>query len=126
VVGNISPVPSMQNMFGFTVELVGGPILAGFILRWRVVVVELGGVLDQPETIRVQLPMANIDTITLFNPRSDDTYGFDELRVENLIDDPSIQTPVEVQVIAKTQTNFTIALSPTPPTNNYFLTVRVP
>jgi hypothetical protein len=44
----------------------------------------------------------------LANQRSNTTYGFDELRVENPVDDVSIQTPVAIQVVAKTTGTFTI------------------
>ena len=62
----------------------------------------------------------------LSNPRSTLTYGFTELRVENLIDLPQAQSPITVQVFEKRLDGFQIALSPIPPTPNYFLAVRTP
>ncbi len=126
--GNIAPVPTIQTIYGFTVKLAGPSILAGYILRWRVVVIEfgIGGVLDAPETIYTRLPQASLFTVQLVNPRSTTNYGFDELHVENLIDDVETQTPVLIQVVEKTQTSFTIGINPTPPTDNYYLAARVP
>jgi hypothetical protein len=126
--GGVAPVPTLQTIYGFTAQLAGAPILAGYILRWRVVVVNFGisGTIDAPEVIYVQLPQTNIFTVPLINLRSGTDYTFDELRVENLVDPVSEQTPVLVQVVEKTQTSFTIGLSPTPPTDNYFLSASLP
>jgi hypothetical protein len=126
--GNVAPVPVLQTIYGFSVKLAGAAILAGYILRWRVVVVTFGGggVLDAPETIYIQLPRANTFVVHLVNARTTTDYAFGELRVENLIDPVSSQTPIWVQVVQKTKTSFTIGLSPTPPTDNYFLSVSLP
>ena len=129
---DVEAVPVIQTVFGFTVKLVGtgvviGGVPVGYVLRWRVVVNEFGpAILDQPETIYLQLPQVNLLLVHLTNPRSSTDYGFDELRVENLVDDVAEQTPVLVQVVLKTQTTFTIGLSPTPPTDNYFLAIKIP
>ncbi len=126
--GNVEAIPTIQTAYSFTVQLVGAQILDGYILRWRVVVIELGvgGQLDAPETIYIQLPQVNVLTVYLTNPRSATNYQFDALYVENLVDPVDAQTPVFVQVIAKTNVSFTIGINPIPPTDNYFLTARVP
>lgn len=139
--GTIHPVPITQSSAGFTVDLAGVPPISGYILRWHVVVVAIGSTLnvDAPESFRVQLPSAFPEglpipvppqfftlTVTFQNPRSGTTYGFSELRVENLIDDPGTQTPIVVQVYQKTTTNFSVVFNPTPPTQNYFLVGRTP
>src|SRR5215469_27358 len=115
--GYVVPIPIAQTVFGFSVDLTGQAIVPGSILRWRVVVIDLsviGDLLDQPQSLYLQLPMVNLFVVNLANPRSTTDYGFDELRVENLADTPSAQTPIAVQVVAKTQTTFTIAMSPSP------------
>jgi hypothetical protein len=136
-------IPITQTIFGFTIRLLPNPTPApttlepvpdippfptGYFLRWRVVVIDLsiGLNLDVPETIYIQLPRVNQLVVHLTNQRSSIDYTFDELRVENVIDPVTEQTPVLVQVVAKTQTSFTIGLSPTPPTDNYFLAVHIP
>ncbi len=126
--GNSEAIPTVQTAYGFTVRLVGAPILAGYVLRWRVVVIELGvgGQLDAPESIRIQLPQVDVLTVYLTNPRSTTNYQFDALYVENLVDMVTIQTPIFVQIVVKTNNSFTIGINPTPPTNNYFLIARVP
>jgi hypothetical protein len=129
--GIISVVPTLMTAFGFTVELAGAPIGNGYILRWRVVVTALTGpitppTVDQPESIYVPLPMANVFTYMFLNPRSTQTYGFSELRVENLIDLPGVQTPILAQVVVKLLQQFSVALSPTPNNNNYYLVARTP
>lgn len=126
--GDTEPVVVQQTHFGFGVDLTISPSVPGYFLRWRVVVVEIQTVptIDTPETIYIQLPMVNLLIVSFANPRSSAKYGFSELRVENLVDDPATQTPIHVQVVAKTQSSFTIALNPTPPTPSYFLAVRTP
>lgn len=139
--GTIKPVPITQTTAGFTVDLAGVPPVAGYILRWRVTVVLVGVTpqVDTPESFRVQIPTPFPEglpipvppqfytlSVTFQNPRSSNTYGFSELRVENLVDDPGTQTPIAIQVCAKTTTNFTIVFNPTPPTANYFLVGRTP
>jgi hypothetical protein len=64
--------------------------------------------------------------VILVTPRIDAAYGFDELRVENLDDPAASQSPILVQVTDKQTNSFSIALSPTPPTENYFLVARIP
>ena len=126
--GDIEPVVVQQTHFGFSVDLAGSPAVNGYILRWRVVVTEISTIpdIDTPETIYIQLPQVNLFIINFANPRSSTQYGFSELRVENLVDDPATQSPIHVQVVAKTQSNFTIAINPTPPSLSYFLAVRTP
>lgn len=125
----IVPTILAQTRYGFTVGLSGSPPRSGYILRWRVVVVSLQSLvgLDTPEVIYHLLSQgASLMTIPFSNPRSTDTYGFSELRVENLVDNPNDQTPIAVQIVAKANNFFSIAISPSPPTWNYFLAARVP
>ena len=130
--GVIDPVPILQTSLGFTVDLAGAPPIIGYILRWRVVVSSVTGAVlvpgpDVPQSLYLQLPRAQpLFSIVFPVPRSGITYGFSELRVENLIDLPGQQTPIDVQVYAKSMTGFSVALSPSPPTSNYFLSVRTP
>lgn len=125
--GVVSCVPTTQTVFGFTVKFAGAPIADGYILRWRVVVISVvTSQIDVPEVIYAQLPMTNVFSYSLVNPRSTQDYGFSELRVENLIDLPGAQTPILAQIVHKEQTQFIVALSPTPNTNNYFLAARIP
>ena len=135
--GTIEPVVTAQTQYGFTVKLGGVAEATGYVLRWHVVVISVTTSfnVDAPESFRVQIPnvadlapppAARVLTVTFQNPRSNTLYGFSELRVENLIDNPATQTPIAVQVCAKTQTNFTICFSPAAPTNNYFLVGRTP
>lgn len=140
--GNVPPVVVTQTQYGFTVELAAAP-LDGYVLRWRVDVISISEVsnVDAPESFRVQLPTYSPPgtppipplppqfftlTVTFQNPRSNTLYGFSELRVENLVDDPAVQTPIAFQVCAKTQSGFTIVFTPLPPTENYYLVGRTP
>jgi hypothetical protein len=129
--GVVNVIPTSQNIFGFTASLSGVPRMAGRILRWHVVVVTIvqtpGDFTDAPEAIRVRLPEAtNLFDVTFVNARSATTFGFSELRIENLDDDPSLQSPVLPQVVVKTLVGFTVALSPSTPSPNYYLVARVP
>lgn len=134
--GTIMPVPVTQTQYGFTVDLAGVPPVDGYILRWRVVVVSLGptSTVDAPESLYVQLnhtdlsdpPPQPVQDILFVNPRSNTTYGFTELRVENVIDDPLTQYPVFVQVVEKRIDGFKIAINPLPDTENYYVAVRTP
>lgn len=140
--GSIAVVPVIQTVYGFQVDLAGfGVPTDGCVLHWRVAVISstagpIGGI-DSPESLYVQLPMASSAVITFVNPRSDTDYGFSELRIENLTDtggqisgspvpEPRGLVLVSAMVIAKTTLNFTVQLSPTPPTNNYYIAVRTP
>ena len=127
--GGIPPLVTSQTQYGFVVDLSAAPPIAGYVLRWRVVVTTLGPFtfVDAPESFRVALPVTgNLYTYTFVNARSTTSYGFTELRVENLVDDPTTVTPVNVMVVNKTQLTFEIAFNPTPPTPNYFLVGRTP
>ena len=129
--GVIPIVPVSQSVYGFSVNLAGIPLADGYILRWRVVVVTIvqappGQQIDAPENIYINLTLTNTFTVPFVNPRSNTQYGFSELRVENLVDLPANQHPILAQVVTKTVTNFTVALSPTPDTANYYLKVRTP
>lgn len=132
--GTITVVPVTQTQWSFTAELAGDPPQDGYILRWRVVVEssELSGIVtppvaDTPEVIYRQIPSGSMIFQVIFvTPRSTQTYGFIELRIENLIDLPGEQTPIALQVVAKQKESFTVALSPSPPNNNYYLAARTP
>jgi len=123
-------VPVTQSIYSFTVDLGAIPIEDGYVLRWRVEVLNSiitpPSLIDTPEKIRVQLTMDNLFTVYFTNPRSNLDYGFSELRVENLTDSPATQSPILPQVVNKQYGSFTVALSPTPPSTNYFLICRTP
>jgi hypothetical protein len=126
--GNVEPVAFSQSPLGFIALFAGAPILAGHVLRWRVVVVQIGELapFDSPQNLYLQLPQANLFLVAFTVPRSNVQYGFSELRIENLIDPPDQQTPILAQVVHKTQLDFTLALNPTPDSDNYFVKVRTP
>lgn len=128
--GVISAVPVTQTTMGFVVELAGAAIGTGYILRWRVVIVDAEVVSsptpDVPESIYVNLPQNNVFSYNFQNPRSTQDYGFSELRVENLIDLPGAQIPIFPQVIVKQEQAFTVLLSQTPNNGNYYLVARTP
>jgi len=131
VLGGFTIVPTVlvQTQYGFTVGLSGAPPSTGYTLKWRVVVVSLQSLvgLDTPESFYHQIPVnVAVVSINFSNPRSISTYGFSELRVENLTDPLTDQTPIVPMVVTKTTAGFVVALSPSPPTNNYFLVARVP
>jgi hypothetical protein len=126
--GNVEPVVVDTTLNGFLVDLAGLPLAEGYILRWRVVVqdVTINLVVDAPESLRLQLNPARTFTGTFINPRSTALYGFSELRVENLTDPVDFQRIVNVQVVSKTQLNFTVGMNPPPDSNNYYLVARTP
>lgn len=122
-----------QNAYYFTVKFAGVPLNdgQGYILRWRAKVISIvpPGTTpqpDAPENIYVQLPMANSISVFFHALRSTQTYGFTELRVENLIDLPGSQVAIQPQIVAKMTDHCIVALSPTPPNNNYYLALRTP
>jgi|SRR5262245_22733231 len=126
----INVIPTAQSLFGFSVSLAGIPTTSTRVLHWRVVVVtvqQAGQAVDSPEAIRVRLPQDSaLFTYSFTNARSGTAYGFSELRVENLDDDPALQSPIFVQVVTKTLISFTVGVSPSPPTINYYLIARTP
>jgi hypothetical protein len=130
--GTVIPIVLNQTLFGFTVDLAGVPVEEGYILRWRVVVQSLeldAALIDSPENLRVQLlPDLRVQTITFVHQRSNITYGFSELRVENVVDPASTQRIILVQVAKKSLIDFTIGINPPAPTNsvNYFVVARTP
>ena len=71
-------------------------------------------------------PQFGVLQVTWVNPRSTTTYGFTELRVENLVDNPDTQTFVQPQIVGKTLSGCQVAFNPVPPTPNYYLTIRTP
>jgi hypothetical protein len=132
--GVISLVPVSQTLYGFTVDISGVPVVDGYILRWRVVVIAISGtptVVDAPENLYVLMPYEVPDVIyphysmviPFVNPRSNTTYGFSELRVENLIDNPSTMPFINIIVTAKNLDNFVIGASPFPPNGSHFYVV---
>lgn len=128
--GAVVPVVNIQTIYGFAVDFAGAPVAEGYTLRWRVTVVTTPIAItdiDKPESLRIQLDQdALTQEIAFLNPRSGTVYGFSELRVENLDDDPVDQSPILAQVVAKEIGGFTVALSPPPDTGNYYLVVRTP
>jgi hypothetical protein len=122
-------VVTQQTRYGFTVQFAGIPRFPGYFLRWRVIVIDLAStiLIDAPEAFRVQLPMqARQMTVYFTNLRSNESYGFSELRVENLQDDPDTQRIILVQVTEKTTISFTIGINPRPENTHYFLVARTP
>ena len=98
-------------------------------MHWRVTIVRTSSLVqvDAPEDLYLLMPHANLMTIPFANPRSGINYGFSELRVENLQDDPALQAIIRVQVVAKTLSGFVVAVNPTPGVgSHYFLKVRTP
>lgn len=126
--GAVVVIPTVRSVDGFGVAFAGAPIGDGYVLRWRVVIARTSTLVqtDAPEDLYLQIPQTVLMTITFANPRSGTTYGFTELRVENLVDPPSAQAVIHVQVWQKTINGFSIAINPTPPSSNYFLRVRTP
>lgn len=127
--GDVEPVVVTQTMFGFTVQLAGLPTDSSYILRWRVVVIDMSSeiFIDAPENLRLQLPIGVTSFTAIFvNMRSNVIYGFSELRVENLADPVTTQRKILAQVAQKTHTDFTVGLSQAPDTANYFLVARTP
>jgi hypothetical protein len=139
--GGILPTVQAQSKYGFTVDLAGSAPAAGYVLRWRVVVVLTSitpSAVDTPENLRVRMPFHfgtipvplppefSVLTVPFVNQRSNVNYGFSELRVENLDDDPIDQVVVNIQVVEKNLGDFTITFNPVPPTANYYLVARTP
>jgi hypothetical protein len=125
--GAIQVIPTLKSIEGFSVVFAGSPITAGYVLHWRVNIVRTSTIvlIDAPEDLYLQMPRATTMTITFVNPRSGVNYGFSELTVENLTDAFGV-TPIQMVVIDKTLSGFTLALSPRPPSDHYFLHVRTP
>jgi hypothetical protein len=121
-------VPILQTTEGFGLRIAGAPIHAGYVIRWRVVVVDFTIVeLDAPEQIVMPIPMlADLMSVPLQNPRSTPDYGFSELRVENLTDPAASQAIINVQVVGRSLGLFVLGINPRPPTANYVLVARIP
>jgi hypothetical protein len=126
--GAVSVIPSVKTIEGFSVVFAGAPIGAGYVLNWRVVIVQTTTLLqvDAPEDLYLRMPRTSTMAVTFLNPRSSTGYGFSELRVENLVDAPASQALIHVQVYAKTLSGCSLAVNPRPPSDNYFLRVRTP
>lgn len=127
--GIVNPVVVLQTRYGFGVEFAGVPPAPGYVLHWRVIVIDVAStiLIDAPEEIRVQIPQnARQMTVYFTNLRSNESYGFSELRVENLIDNADTQRIILVQVTNKTTVGFTIGINPRPENTHYFLVARTP
>lgn len=127
--GGIHVIPTRRAIEGFDVVFAGAPIDEGYVLHWRVTVVRTSLLIlvDHPEDLYILMPPTNLLTIPFTNPRSGTNYGFSELRVENLIDDPMRMPLIRVQVVAKTVSGFTVAVNPIPRAGtHFFLKVRTP
>jgi hypothetical protein len=137
--GNVEPgaiqvVPTVRAVEGFAVVLAGTPFTlppgpyVPYVLHWRVVVHRSSSLIliDAPEDLNLVMPRTNTMSITFHQPRSGTNYGFSELRVENLHELHQDQSPIHVQVYRKTTSGFFVAVSPTPPSDFYFLRVRTP
>lgn len=131
--GNLEPgavqiVPTVRAIEGFAVVFAGAPIGPGYVMYWRVVVHRDSAIIliDAPEDLYLQMPRTNTMAVVFHQPRSGTSYGFSELRVENLTEAPGVQTPIWVQVYRKTISGFLLAVNPTPPSDLYFLKVRTP
>lgn len=129
--GVISAVPVTQTTAGFVVELAGAAIGAGYILRWRVVVVEISFFVTQdvPESFYVNLPQARTFAYYFQSPRTTTDYRFSELRVEYNADpqeDPLAIIPLFATVFLKTTTYFVVLLNNTPNNGRYYLVGKTP
>jgi hypothetical protein len=128
--GIINPVVVRANEVSFIVEFAGVPPETGYVLRWRVVVIDtLIGTAqeDFPESLRIQIPAdTSFMVVTFENPRSSVNYGFSELRVENLTDPVATQRIILAQVAVKTTINFTVGLNPRADNAHYYLVIRTP
>ena len=127
--GAIQAIAAHQSSTGFRVLFAGTPVLEGRILNWRVVIASTSTLVQvgASEDLYVNVPISSTTmTVNFVNPRGQLNYGFTELRVENLIDPPSGQAVIRVQVVSKLENSFTLAINPMAPTSNYFLRVRTP
>lgn len=126
--GGVHPIPTIRAREGFAVVFEGAPVGLGYTLHWRCVVTRTSSIvqIDAPEDLYIQLPHANQMQILFVNPRSSVSYGFSELRVENLHDPHQNQAVIHTQVFAKNTWGFSIGINPMPPTDKYFLRVRTP
>jgi hypothetical protein len=127
--GAVQVVPTIRAVEGFAVAFAGAPLNDLCVLHWRVTIVRTSSLvqIDAPEDLYLQIPInSGTMTIPFTNPRSGTSYGFSELRVENLTENPGFQSPIHVQVYAKTLSGFSIGISPRPRSNFYFLKVRTP
>jgi len=135
--GGLHVVPTSRQTYGFQVVFAAGvppptpeaPPGSVYVLHWRVTIVRTSSLVqvDAPERIYLLMPHSSTMIVPFTNPRSGTEYGFSELRVENLLDDPATQAIIRVQVTAKTTTSFTLSVNPTPAAGkHYFLAARTP
>jgi hypothetical protein len=126
--GAVQVVAVLRVVEGFAVTFAGSPLNDLCVLHWRVVVSRqsTASVIDSPEDLYLQMPRTNTMAVTFHNPRSGTSYGFTELRVENLTETPNVQAIIRVQVYQKTISGFSLGVNPTPPSDFYFLRVRTP
>jgi hypothetical protein len=135
--GGLHIVPTVRKTYGFQVVFAAGvpppspqaPPGSVYVLHWRVTVVRTSSLVqvDAPESIYLLMPHSSTMVVPFTNPRSNTNYGFSELRVENLLDLPAHQAIIRVQVTAKTISDFTLSVNPTPAMgSHYFLAARTP
>lgn len=127
--GTVVCIPTIKTADAFGIRFAGTPLSTGYTMYWRVTIVRTSSLvqIDAPENLSLLMPSTNLMTVLFDNPRSGTSYGFSELRVENLTDPPAGQAIIRVQVVAKTINGFTVAVNPTPAAgSHYFLKVRTP
>jgi hypothetical protein len=126
--GAIQVVPTLKSRDGFFVTFAGAPLNELSVLHWRVTIVRTSALvqIDAPEDLYLRMPQDIIMGVTFVNPRSTTTYGFSELRVENLIDPVNTQPVIHIQVGFKNTLGFYVAVNPRPRNDNFFLKVRTP
>lgn len=122
-------IPVTKLTTGFTLELDGSPESVNYKLYWRVLArsgQSTGNSGSSSSTSTGESGSTTLilggstQTITFTTAKTDATYGFSELRVENTTDGAGQQVEW-IQVTGKTTTGFTIAISPPPDTSNYKL-----
>jgi hypothetical protein len=133
---SIEGVPVLRTQGAFKLELDAQPDTVNYTLYWRVRV-RSGTTTTQPiptPSPSSDLPDSGITPITqgassqlisFHQARSNKTYGFSELRIENLIDGQGQQSEW-IQVVDKQFAGFTIIINPPTDTGNYNLVWRTP
>jgi hypothetical protein len=117
-------LPMQKGTLGFTVGISPATDSANYVMFWRVRVRDTAlaspVLVDAPESGRTILTVGAMQqTIPFLSPRSTNFYGFSEWRIENLVDLPSSQESVWIQLASKTKTDFTIVINPPADTPNY-------
>jgi hypothetical protein len=127
--GSVQVIPTIRSIDGFGVVFAGAPIAVGYVLHWRVTIVRTSALIeiDSPEDLYLPIPNnSNVLGVTFVNPRSNISYGFSELRVENLVDPVGTAALIHVQVGFKNTLGFFVGVNPRPRGDNYYLKVRTP